>query len=86
MVASTCTLNRALMNWRAVFGSQELTTEQRDAVVAVIQKMNDSPEWQQALETNGWTDFFKAGDEFGAFLNDEITRIEGVLRDIGLIE
>jgi len=76
----------ALMNWRAVFGASDLTTEQRDAVVAVIQKMHDSPEWQQALETNGWTDFFKVGDEFGTFLNDEITRIEGVLRDIGLIE
>ncbi|HEU0295319.1 MAG TPA: tripartite tricarboxylate transporter substrate binding protein [Anaerolineales bacterium] len=76
----------ALMNWRAVFGSPDLTTEQRDAVVAVIQKMHDSPEWQQALATNGWTDFFKVGDEFGTFLNDEITRIEGVLRDIGLIE
>jgi putative tricarboxylic transport membrane protein len=76
----------ALMNWRAVFGPPDLTTEQRDAVVAVIQKMHDSPEWQQALETNGWTDFFKVGDEFGMFLNDEVTRIEGVLRDIGLIE
>jgi putative tricarboxylic transport membrane protein len=76
----------ALMNWRAVFGPPDLTTAQRDAVVAAIQKMHDSPEWQQALETNGWTDFFKVGDEFGTFLNDEITRIEGVLRDIGLIE
>lgn len=79
-------VNVALMNWRAVFGAPDLTTEQRDAVVAVIQKMHDSPEWKQTLETNGWTDFFKTGDEFGTFLNDEITRIEGVLRDIGLIE
>ncbi len=79
-------VNVALMNWRAVFGAPDLTTEQRDAVVAIIQKMHDSPEWKQALETNGWTDFFKTGDEFATFLNDEITRIEGVLRDIGLIE
>ena len=79
-------VNVALMNWRAVFGAPDLTTEQRDAVVAVIQKMHDSPEWKQALETNGWTDFFKTGDEFATFLNDEIMRIEGVLRDIGLIE
>jgi putative tricarboxylic transport membrane protein len=79
-------VNVALMNWRAVFGAPDLTTDQRDAVVAVIQKMHDSPEWKQALETNGWTDFFKTGDEFATFLNDEITRIEGVLRDIGLIE
>ncbi|MFZ5910954.1 MAG: Bug family tripartite tricarboxylate transporter substrate binding protein [Chloroflexota bacterium] len=79
-------VNVALMNWRAIFGAPDLTAEQRDAVVAVIEKMHDSPEWQQALEANGWSDFFKPGDEFGTFLNDEITRIEGVLRDIGLIE
>jgi putative tricarboxylic transport membrane protein len=48
--------------------------------------MHDSPEWQQALESNGWTDFFKTGDEFSTFLNDEITRIEGVLTDIGLVQ
>ena len=79
-------VNVALMNWRAVFGPPALTPEQRDAVVAVIQKMHDSPEWKAALEANGWTDFFKAGDEFDTFLTAEITRIEGVLRDIGLIE
>ncbi len=79
-------VNVALMNWRAVFGPPDLTPEQRDAVVAVIQKMHDSPEWKAALEANGWTDFFKAGDEFDTFLTAEITRIEGVLRDIGLIE
>ncbi len=79
-------VNVSLMNWRAVFGPPELTAEQRDAVVAEIQEMHDSEEWKQALETNGWTDFFKTGDEFGTFLNDEIKRIEGVLRDIGLVE
>jgi putative tricarboxylic transport membrane protein len=76
----------ALINWRAVFGAPDLSPEERDAVVAEIQEMHDSAEWQQALEANGWTDFFKAGDEFETFLNDEITRIEGVLKDIGLVQ
>jgi putative tricarboxylic transport membrane protein len=76
----------ALINWRAVFGPPDLTPEERDAVVAEIQEMHDSEEWQQALEANGWTDFFKAGDEFETFLNDEVTRIEGVLKDIGLVQ
>ncbi len=79
-------VNVALINWRAVFAPADLTTEQRDAVVALVQQMHDSPEWQQALEANGWSDFFLAGDEFSIFLNDEVTRIEGVLRDIGLIQ
>lgn len=76
----------ALINWRAVFGPPELSPEERNAVIAEIQEMHDSEEWKQALETNGWTDFFKAGDEFTTFLNDEITRIEGVLTDIGLVQ
>jgi putative tricarboxylic transport membrane protein len=79
-------VNVSLMNWRAVFGPPDLTPEESNAVVAEIQEMHDSPEWQQALESNGWTDFFKTGDEFSTFLNDEITRIEGVLTDIGLVQ
>lgn len=79
-------VNVALINWRAIYAPADLTAEQRDAVVALIQQMHDSPEWQQALDANGWSDFFLAGDEFAAFLNDEVTRIEGVLRDIGLIQ
>lgn len=79
-------VNVALINWRAVFGPPDLTTEQRAAVVAALQKMHDSEEWKQALATNGWTDFFKTGDDFATFLNNEITRIEGVLKDIGLVQ
>lgn len=79
-------VNVALINWRAVFGPPGLTTEQRDAVVAALQKMHDSEEWKQALATNGWTDFYKSGDEFATFLNNEISRIEGVLKDIGLVQ
>jgi Uncharacterized protein conserved in bacteria len=43
-------------------------------------------EWQDALAKNGWSDFFRIGDEFSAFLNNEITRIGGVLRDLGLVQ
>ncbi len=76
----------ALMNWRAVFGAPDLTAEQRAAVIATIEKMHKSKEWQDALTKNGWSDFFRTGDEFSTFLNNEITRIEGVLRDLGLVQ
>lgn len=76
----------SLINWRAVFGPPDLTVEQRNAVVAAIQKMHETDEWKTALETNGWTDTFRAGDDFAAFLKEEITRIQTVLRDIGLTQ
>jgi putative tricarboxylic transport membrane protein len=46
--------------------------------------MHDSEAWQAALEENGWTDFFMAGEEFETFLADEKTRVEAVLAEIGL--
>jgi putative tricarboxylic transport membrane protein len=53
-------------------------------VVGLITAMHDSDAWQQALEDNGWDDFFKAGDEFETFLGEEKTRVEGILAEIGL--
>ncbi|MEO8247323.1 MAG: tripartite tricarboxylate transporter substrate-binding protein [Chloroflexota bacterium] len=73
-----------LENWRGVVGAPELSGADREAVVGLITEMHDSDAWQAALEDNGWSDFFKSGDEFATFLGEEQTRIEGVLADIGL--
>jgi putative tricarboxylic transport membrane protein len=54
--------------------------------VGFIAQMRDSDAWQEALEANGWTDFFQGGEEFDAFLEEETARVERVLADIGLIE
>ncbi|HET7686904.1 MAG TPA: tripartite tricarboxylate transporter substrate-binding protein [Candidatus Limnocylindria bacterium] len=73
-----------LENWRGVVGPPDLSDADRQAVVALITEMHDSEAWQQALEENGWSDFFQAGDEFATFLDEEQTRITGVLEEIGL--
>ena len=73
-----------LENWRGVMGAADLSDADREAVVAFITEMHDSEAWQAALEENGWGDFFKAGDEFGTFLGEEKTRVEGVLADLEL--
>jgi putative tricarboxylic transport membrane protein len=79
-------LEVTLTNWRGVVGPPGLTAEQTASVVDVVTRMHDSDAWKQALEANGWTDFFRPGDEFKTFLAEQTTTIEGTLRDIGLIE
>jgi len=74
-----------LENWRGVVGAPELSDEDREAVVGLITEMHDSNAWQAALTDNGWTDFFVAGDEFDTYLEEEKTRVEGVLTEIGLV-
>lgn len=73
-----------LENWRGVMGAPDLSDADREAVVGLITQMHDAEAWQAALEENGWSDFFKAGDEFTSFLAEEKTRVEGVLAEIGL--
>jgi putative tricarboxylic transport membrane protein len=75
-----------LANWRGLFAPGDLSDEQRAAVNEMITAMHETPEWQEALATNAWQDFFQVGDDFDAYLQEEIVRIEGVLRDIGLIQ
>jgi putative tricarboxylic transport membrane protein len=79
-------LDVVLANWRGIVAPPELDTAQRDAVVGLVTRLHDSAEWQAALEANAWTDFFQAGDDFDAFLDEEIVRVENVLKDIGLIQ
>lgn len=79
-------LDVVLANWRGIVAAPGLDAAQRDAVVAYVTALHDSDAWKAALEANGWTDFFQAGDAFDAFLADEIVRVEGVLKDIGLIQ
>ena len=73
-----------LENWRGVMGAPDLSDADREAVVGLITEMHDSDAWQEALETNGWADFFKAGDEFATFLEEEKQRVTAVLEEIGL--
>lgn len=78
-------LDVVLANWRGVVAAPDLDPLERDAIVAFVGKLHDSAAWKAALEANGWTDYFQAGDDFDAFLDAEVIRVEAVLKDIGLI-
>jgi putative tricarboxylic transport membrane protein len=75
-----------LANWRGIVAAPEIDPAARDAAVAFVTKVHDGPAWQATLKAKKWTDFFQAGDEFKAFLDAEIPRVEGVLKDIGLVK
>lgn len=72
-------------NWRGVLAPPDISDERRAELIAYLQEMHDSPEWQQALEDNGWIDAFKTGDEFGTFLEEQDARVASTLKELGLI-
>lgn len=74
-----------LQNWRGVFGGPGLSAEQRAALGGVIEKMARSKAWADQIAAKGWQDTYLASEPFEAFLKEEIARVEGVLRSLGLV-
>jgi putative tricarboxylic transport membrane protein len=78
-------LDVVISNWRGIVGPPDLSDEDRDAVIALLDEVHASEEWQAALEANGWTDFYLSGDDYVQFLADEETRVGEILRQVGLV-
>jgi putative tricarboxylic transport membrane protein len=72
-------------NWRGVFAPPGISDERRDEMIALLEEMHDTPEWQQALEDYGWIDEFKTGDEFTTFLQEQDERVATTLEELDLL-
>jgi putative tricarboxylic transport membrane protein len=73
-------------NWRGLMARPGMSDGAREDLIALVQDAHDTDEWAEALDANGWLDTFQTGDEYGAFLAEEETRVREVLTQIGLIE
>jgi putative tricarboxylic transport membrane protein len=73
-----------LFNWRGVFAPPGVNAAARQAMIALIEKMAATPQWSEACKTRDWTMITLAGDPYKAFLDAETTRIEGILKELGL--
>jgi putative tricarboxylic transport membrane protein len=71
-------------NWRGWIAPGELSDGDKQTLVDLATKMHDSQQWKEALSTNGWTDAFMVGDEYGTFLKSEDQRVADVLNELGL--
>ena len=72
-------------NWRGIVAAPGISEEETQRFVDAITEMHDSDAWQQVLQDQGWTDAFMTGDEFGDFLGEESSRVEGVMSELGLV-
>ncbi|MCZ6750761.1 MAG: tripartite tricarboxylate transporter substrate-binding protein, partial [Acidobacteria bacterium] len=79
-------IDLSLANWRGVAAAPGISSQQRAALIALIDRMRRSDEWKAVLKRNSWIDMYLPGPEFDAFLAQENVRVTGVLKSIGLIE
>lgn len=79
-------IDLVISNWRSVFAPPGLSPQQRDELIAVVEKMAKSPAWKDILKQKGWDDALLTGDAFGAFIAAEQTRVAAVLKSAGLVK
>ena len=79
-------VNLELLNWRSVVAAPGITADQKKALVDLVDKLVKSKEWQDVLKQRGWDDAYLAEPAFGEFLKAEQTRVEGVLKAVGLVK
>ncbi|MCD4534087.1 tripartite tricarboxylate transporter substrate binding protein [Nocardioides sp. cx-169] len=78
-------IDLVFLNWRGVLAPPDIGDERRDELIGYLQEMHDTDAWAATLEQYGWTDDFKTGEDFMAFLEEQDERVSGTLADLGLL-
>jgi len=72
------------VNWRGVLAPPGITTADRDRLVHLLQRLEQTPEWNAAVARTGWTNAFLPTDQFGAFLAEQDRDVRATLTRLGL--
>lgn len=73
-----------LFNWRGVFAPPDVSAEDKAAMVKLMEDMTSSAAWAEECKNRQWTSIPLTGEAYETFLKEDIARIEGILKDLGL--
>ena len=72
-------------NWRGVYGAPGISKQQRDELIAKLEKATKSAAWQEALKKNDWTPAWLAGDAFASFVDKEFESLQDTMARAGMV-
>lgn len=78
-------VNVELVNWRGVFAPPGVSDKDKAAITELVTKMAGSPEWKDICAKREWDQSLVVGDAYAKYIASETLRIEGVLKDLGLV-
>ncbi len=78
-------INVEIGNWRGVYGAPGISAEQRNALVAAVEKAVKSKAWAEALKKNDWTPAWLGGDAFGNFVDQEFASLRATMVKSGMV-
>lgn len=74
-----------VLNWRAIVAPPDIPEADRQRLIEFVTQVNKSPGWAEIREKQGWTDFYKTGDDARAFIAEETTRVAALLKELGIV-
>jgi hypothetical protein len=77
-------VNVVLSNWRGLVAAPGIEPEERDWLIAALERMRGTDEWQTYLKNNSWEDSFLAGAAFEQFLADDLRTTSETLAGLQL--
>ena len=72
------------VNWRGVLAPPGISVAERDRLVRLLERLEQTPEWGAAVQRAGWTNAFLPADEFGAFLAEQDRDVRASLARLNL--
>lgn len=77
-------VDAVMANWRGLAAAPGVEGEELTELMEIVDEYRQTDEWKDSLERNSWKDSYMVGDEFEAFLQDEIERTQEIVEGLGL--
>lgn len=77
-------LDVELSNWRGFVAPAGLGDEEVTELKAIVDEMHQTEAWGQVLTKNSWTDSYLVGDEFKAYIDEQQTITNKLVKELGL--
>ena len=74
------------VNWRGLYVPKDISNDRFQEWADKLTLVANSDDWKRAMEANGLAPFTMVGDEFQAWVDDNIAQTEALSREIGVIQ
>ncbi len=75
----------SFVNWRGFFAAPGLSDADALAYQQLLEKMYATDAWAEVRDRNGWTEIFRPGPEFIAFLEQQEGVIGELMKELGFL-
>jgi len=72
-----------LTNWRGIVAAPGISADEKRELQTIVEEVVATPEWQDAIERNQWTNTFLTGEDFEAFIAEETQAVNKIWNELG---